>query len=159
MPRFRRRRGFTVQELLVVIVVAGLMMKIGLPKLGTMKNKNNLRAAKQQVMAYIVDARAAAVRRSRTGHFIRTSNTIQAKVDSASTVVKVTSTVQLDKTKNITVAISGSAATTDSIHFDPRGFATNLTGSRTYVLTVTGTTTKDSVCVSRLGLIARFCGQ
>jgi hypothetical protein len=44
---------------------------------------------------------------------------------------------------------------TDSILFDSRGMASNLAGSRVYVLTRNGL--KDSVCVSRLGQISRNC--
>jgi hypothetical protein len=42
------------------------------------------------------------------------------------------------------------------VSFDSRGMSSTFS-SRVYVLT--RNSTKDSICVSRLGLIARTCGQ
>src|SRR5437764_419663 len=65
----RRRLGFSLPEMLIVLVIAGVMMRLALPKIAAMKDKNTVRAAKQQVLSYLTNARAAAIRQSRSAQF------------------------------------------------------------------------------------------
>ena len=58
--------------------------------------------------------------------------------------------------RGVAVTLLGSAPNQDSIVFDSRGMS-NTGAAHVYVFTRNGF--KDSICVSRLGLIARKCGQ
>lgn len=154
--RLRVRRGFSLIEMLVVLIVSGLVLKMALPRFAAMRDRMALRAAKQQISAYLVTARAIAIRRAKVSTFKVKNNTIWATTTSSTgTDSTITGTVPLLTARGVTVSRQGIGAS-DSIRFDPRGFAL-LNNARTYVLT--RNSLKDSICISRLGLIARRCGQ
>lgn len=154
--RFRVRRGFSIVEMLVVMIIAGLVMKMALPRFAAMRDRMSLRSAKQQMGAYLVTARATAIRRARTSTFKVKNNTIwvtTTKSDGTDSTIALN--VPLQTARGVTVSKQGIGAD-DAIPFDSRGMAI-LNNARTYVLT--RNSIKDSLCVSRLGLIARRCGQ
>ena len=154
--RSRVRSGFSIIEMLVVLIISGLVMQMALPRFAAMRDRMALRAAKQQIGGYLVTARAVAIRRSRIATFKVNNNTIWATAQKADgTDSTVTGTASLLAGNGVTVSKGGSTAN-DAISFDPRGMAM-LPQARTYVLT--RNSVKDSICISRLGLIARRCGQ
>jgi len=145
----RNRRGFSLPELLVVLVILGMVTRMALPRIAYLRDRNALRSAKMQVASHIATARAAAIRRAQPSQFYTSSNSAWATVGPDGARSSVAGTMRL---ANMRVALSPS---NDSILFDARGLASNLSGSRVYRLTVNNMT--DSVCVSKLGLISRFC--
>jgi prepilin-type N-terminal cleavage/methylation domain-containing protein len=154
--RPRSRSGFTLIEVMVVVVVAGLIMAMTLPKFSATFDRVSVRSAKQQMTAYLAAARAAAIRQSQTSQFHVANNSIWTNVNQlGGTNINVTKTMSLKTMRGVTVTLSGSTAN-DSITYDSRGMS-NTGSSKTYVLTRNNY--KDSVCVSLLGLIARNCGQ
>lgn len=154
--RFRSRSGFTLIETVVVLVIASIAMAISLPKFAGMRDRMSVRSAKQQLTSYLSTARAAAVRQSQTSQFHIVSSTIWTTVNQPDgTNINVSKSVPLNTARGVTVTLGGSSPN-DLITFDSRGMS-STGSSRVYVLT--RNSTKDSVCVSRLGLIARTCGQ
>ena len=154
--RSRARRGFSIAELLVVLIVSGVVMRIAVPRFAAMRDRMALRSAKQQMAAYLVTTRAAAIRRSTTAVFSVQNSTISAKVTlPTGAQSSLGGTVPLVSARGVTVSPGGSS-TADLISYDSRGMA-NLGNTRVYVLT--RNSKKDSICVSRLGLIAQYCGQ
>jgi prepilin-type N-terminal cleavage/methylation domain-containing protein len=152
----RARSGFSLSEMLVVLIIMGVLMAIAMPKFASIRDKSSLRGAKQMLASYVMRARAAAIRQSQPAQFYLSNNQIWATVSQpGGSSTNVAFTAALDQSRGVTVT-SGTSATSDTIVFDPRGIAT-LSTARTYVFTRNGI--KDSLCVSRLGLIARFCGQ
>jgi len=151
----RNRRGFSLTELLIVVAIVAMVTRLSLPKLNATRDRNALRAAKLQVASYIATARAAAIRRSQPAQFFTSSSTAWATVGTTSRS-SVSGTIRLT---NLKVAVSSNNAgvnpANDSILFDARGMASNLGGTRVYRLSRNNLT--DSICVSRLGLITRFC--
>lgn len=155
-PRLRSRRGFTLVETVVVLIIASIAMAISLPKFAGMRDRMSVRSAKQQVTAYLATARAAAIRQSQSSQFHIVSSTIWSTVNQPDgTNITVSKSVPLNTARGVTITLGGSSPS-DSIMFDSRGMS-STGSSRTYV--ITRNSTKDSVCVSRLGLIARTCGQ
>jgi type II secretory pathway pseudopilin PulG len=142
---------------MVVLVIAGITMSIAMPKFAGMRDRMSVRSAKQQFSSYLATARAAAIRQSQSGQFHANSNSIWSNVNQPNgTNVNVSKSISLMNARGVAVTLGGSAPSNDSIVFDSRGMGT--TGApRTYVFTRNGA--KDSICVSRLGLIARKCGQ
>lgn len=145
-------------EMIIVLVVAGLLMAITVPRLSSLYAVNGVRAAKARLSSFIVVARAAAIRRGQTAEFRLNGNVMQVLVDSSGTFVSVRDSVSLYNTDKVTVTARGVTGV-DSILFNPRGFATNLSPSTSpHVYVITRDNSSDSLCVSMLGLIARRCG-
>lgn len=153
----RARRGFSIAELLVVLIVSGVIMRIAMPRFAAMRDRMALRSAKQQMAAYLVTTRAAAIRRSATAVFSVSNSTISTKVNlPTGGTASLGGAVPLVSARGVAVS-PGGTSTADVITYDSRGMATNLSATHVYVLT--RNSKKDSICVSRLGLIAQYCDQ
>jgi len=146
----RAAAGFTVVELLIVIVLMGLLTSIAYPRMSGVRASAGLRGARVQFLSSLATARAAAVRFGRPAQLKRTGNSIQVRADTGGTGVFVSLTlpVALDSQFSVTLG-----ATVDSVVFGPRGLATNLSSSGAQFALVRGTI-QDSVCLTRLGEIA-----
>src|SRR5678815_2669423 len=59
-----RRNGFTLVELIIVIVVMGIMLMIAMPKMHDWSISANVRGARTSAVAVLARARAAAVQRN-----------------------------------------------------------------------------------------------
>lgn len=153
--RVRARRGFSMVEMVVVLVISGVVLSITLPKFAAMRDSMNLRSAKQEFGAYLMSARAAAVRQSQSSQFHIRGNTAWTTVNQPNgTNTSVNQRLRLFRTRNVIITMDGSSPN-DSIVYDARGIASYPRARRTFVLTLNNI--KDSVCVSRAGLIARQC--
>jgi prepilin-type N-terminal cleavage/methylation domain-containing protein len=142
------RRGFSLAEILMCLVLVALITKLSLPKIVSMREKNAVRAAKLQLASQIATARNAAIRRSQKSTFAWQSGEALAKVGPTGTETVVGSRVRFTSMR-VTVTPQ------ENIEFDARGFATNLTARKVYRFTRNGVT--DSMCVSRVGQISRYC--
>jgi prepilin-type N-terminal cleavage/methylation domain-containing protein len=155
-PRRPRRHGFTIVEMIVVLVMMGILMSIALPRFGTLRDKSAVSSAKQKIVGYVATARAAAIRQSSSAQFRLWSGNMHATVTQPDgTSLMLGGSEQLDKTEGVTVT-RGTGVVKDVITYDARGLA-SLGG--TYIYVVTRNSAKDSLCISRLGLIARTCGS
>lgn len=143
-------------EMVVVLVISGIVLNIALPKFAGMRDRMNLRSAKQEFITYLMTARAAAIRQSQQSQFHIRFNTAWTTVNQPNgTNVTVNQNLRLHRTRNVFVTLDGDAPN-DSIVYDARGIEVWPVSQRTYVLTLNNL--KDSVCVSRVGLITRKCG-
>jgi prepilin-type N-terminal cleavage/methylation domain-containing protein len=61
-----RRRGFSLIELLIVVVIIGIMLSIGFPKLRAGMINNNVRAARTALINMIAGARNAGSQSNRS---------------------------------------------------------------------------------------------
>jgi prepilin-type N-terminal cleavage/methylation domain-containing protein len=147
-----RRPGFTVIELLLVMVISGIAMAMAMPKLAAVRDRSALRGARQQVSSYVTMARGAAVRRRLPAQVRFSSNTAWITVTQTNgTNTALGGTIQLASDHKVTMTTS-----VTNINFDQRGIASNLVG--TTILRFTRNGLKDSLCVNRLGLISKRCG-
>ena len=154
MPsRTHNRRGFSLTEVLVVLVIMALVTKMSLPKIAQIREKNAVRSAKLQLASQIATARTAAIRRSQPSKFQydATAQRWYTTAGPTGTETVVTGSVRL---ASLQVVVSP-ASSSDGIDFDSRGLPTNLTGRKVYRFTRNNVT--DSICVSRVGQISRFC--
>lgn len=130
----RSRYGFTLVEALIVVVVLGLIMVIGFPKISAAMVKSDLRSARTTVVNLVATARAASVQTSRTTWLKFEGSTAYVLVrprlpadgnGDADTV----GTVH-DLSAQYGVTLSG----VDSIQFDPRGFGAGFGDTTSVVL-------------------------
>jgi prepilin-type N-terminal cleavage/methylation domain-containing protein len=61
-----RRRGFSLVEMLIVVVIIGVMLSIGFPKLRTGMTNNNVRGARTALINMIAGARNASSQTNRS---------------------------------------------------------------------------------------------
>lgn len=137
-------------ELMIAVVLMGIIMAVGMPKIGAMRDKASVRSAAQQIGAYVATARAAAIRRGMRANFKTRADTMWIEIQQPGAPEVVAPRIPLAATFNVSMT-----TTIDSIVFDARGFAINLAATQKYV--VTRSAAKDSVCVTRLGMVSPKC--
>lgn len=147
----RTRRGFTLVEILIVIVLMGILATIALPKLSSLSRRYTVDSAKQDIAAYLAQARAIAIENGRNGWFIRKGDTILVAIDTSSGAPpkRFASPVDLQSKYGVSVTMPTNP---DSIRYDPRGFAVGLGG--TVAIVIQKSEVRDSVCVIGLGRIS-----
>ena len=144
--------------MLVVLVMMGILMSIALPRFGAIRDKAAVSSAKQRLIGYLAATRAAAIRQSSTATFRLWNNNVSATVMQANgSTLSLGSAEHLDKTQGVVIT-RGTGVVQDVLTYDSRGLMSPpLLLPYSYV--VTRNNVKDSICVSRLGLIARRCGS
>ena len=149
------RRGFTLIEMLVALVVVSLIMLIGLPKFSSAMTSQNLRGSRTTVVNMLVKARAASTESNRLTWLKVSGNkawilarprTTVAGAGNADTLGVVE---DLNKRYGTTVAMSR-----DSIGFDPRGIASEL-GGAPVTLTVTKSSHSEVVTIDAVGRVVK----
>lgn len=153
----RARNGFTLIELMVVLVLVGGLTALALPKAATMREQSNIKAAKQQLAATIASARAAAVQKGTPARFRVSTNSVTALVPNApGDTTFVIPARDLNKLFGVTVSMR--TPSVDSVLvFEPRGFVTpRLNQAAMYI--VTSGTRADTICVGIIGqIMTRSC--
>jgi len=147
-------------EMIVVMVMMGILMSIALPRFGAIRDRAAVSSTKQKLIGYLATTRAAAIRQSSSAEFRVWDNNVSATVTQPNgTKLSLGSAEHLDKTEGVVIT-RGTGVVRDLITFDPRGLSLINTGATgRWVFVVTRNNVKDSICVSRLGLIARTCGS
>ncbi len=146
----RRPIGFTLLELLVVCVIAGVIIAISGRGLSSAYAGNKRSSATRVVSATLFQARAVAIQRSRQSWFVRSGNTIKVLGDSLGTKVQVGKTVDLSQRYGVTLfTVATPNAGDTTISFDSRGL---ITGTVTALKVIVNKgTTYDTLCVTGLG--------
>jgi prepilin-type N-terminal cleavage/methylation domain-containing protein len=154
----RNRNGFTLFEVMSVIVLLAIMAALAVPRMSLSKRAASMQSARVQVESYISAARAIAIRNGGRTQLVQTGNTIYVQADTGTGWIVVVKPTRFSQSTNVSVS-----ATVGSILFDARGLATGLSaaGEKFYITgeSVYGTTAKDSVCITRFGApLDRNCG-
>lgn len=147
----RSRIGFTVIEMVIVMVIIGIMSAYAFPKVSQYEANMNVGAARDRIAEELSLARSSAVQRNRTTAFIVSGNRIWVSAkDSSGAVVTVVPPVQLDSLFGVSLAV-----TDTMIYYSTRGLAIGLIANQ--IFRVVGST-RDSVCISPLGAdLGRAC--
>lgn len=146
--RLRSRGGYTLAELLAVIVIAGIMATIAVPRLSGAIRHLSARSAVSRVVSDLTLARTQAVREGRTVSLRLTgASTYRLTLDQGVNVVRTLKTVDIAGTqKNVTIGPTNSV-----VSFNPRGMVS--TGG-TQLLVTRGTQT-DTLSISAVGRVYR----
>ena len=150
MTMSRNRTGFTLMELMIVIVLIGTLLALSMPKLNKVDAQAGTRSAAQTVAAQLATARAAAIATGYPARLTLSGNAITiATSDSNGTYATLGKSIPLS---DFGVTVTGSPAST--VNFDPRGFATGISGLQRFIVDA-GTigVPKDTVCVAKIGLV------
>jgi prepilin-type N-terminal cleavage/methylation domain-containing protein len=148
-----QRTGYTILELMMAMAVFAIIAAIAYPRFHEVVRDAALRSSRQEMAAYLVRARAAALQRGRQTYFIRDGDAVRVAVDSSGTQVPLFAALDLRAEHGVSVVRT---TFRDTIAFDPRGYAVGL--GATEVIAVTREGARDSVCVTKLGkVIAQGC--
>jgi prepilin-type N-terminal cleavage/methylation domain-containing protein len=143
----RSREGYTLTELLIVVVMVGALTLFALPKFSGLVERNKLQAARDEITAALATARAAAVQKGRTATLRIVGNQIRVTVvtDDAGTTMTVIPAKNLNTLYNVKLVPDDSTIT-----YDMRGYA--KLGAKS-VFRLTGGSKRDSVCITAAGQI------
>ena len=141
----RDRPGFTLPEMLIVIVMISVLALVAIPRFSSANGKRHMESARLRIAAALVTARQAAIQKGETVRFAITSN----RVTVVASGVNLISPVPLDTLYKVTVDNGGNS----TIDFTSRGFAT-LADVRKVQLVRTGGG-RDSVVVTKTGMVQR----
>jgi prepilin-type N-terminal cleavage/methylation domain-containing protein len=145
------RKGYTLTEMMVVLVIFGVVTGLSIPRLQSVNSSAAVRSGRMMAAAYLSQARALAVQRGRETRFVRNGNAMSVTVDSSGTQVTYLRSKNLNTVNGLTLS-----ATRDVIAFDARGYAIGLGVTERFTMVRDGM--RDSVCVTKMGkVINRGC--
>lgn len=144
--------GFTMLELIIVFVTLGVLLSMMVRAVSGTWKASSRRSATRDATVKLVLARTVAIQQSRRSWLIRSGNVLKVLVDSSGTPVQLGTTIDFSKKYGATLG----ASPKDTVPFDPRGFAVNLTQTPKLIVTLNGAA--DTICVTGLGKITtRSC--
>ena len=144
----RGNSGFTVIELLWVIVLMGLMAMLGIPRIRYALQKQNVRSARVATVSHVVKARNAAVQRGcRATVHLRSSGAIWVTACRTAGAGLDTLGGMDDLHERYGVTLSASR---DSVQFDPRGLSL---GNQAATVSVSNTVAADTVRINAVGRV------
>jgi type IV fimbrial biogenesis protein FimT len=146
----RRRHGYTLAEVLIVISIIGIITAISVPKFAAAKNQAQLTGAMTRFTRGVMAARQAAIQRGKTAYFKHSNSKFWVIVDTTGSLTdSVVITAHYNLAEEYGVSITAPGGVT-SIQYDPRGVATQAS-RQIFAFKHTVSSTVDSLCVSRLG--------
>lgn len=148
------RRGFTLAEVLMVVVIMGILFVITVPKVTELKARTTLRASRETLSSAFATARAVALQKGKRSTLSLSGNTVGVTVLSGltNTVTPVIRPLLFSSTYGTTVAAIGDAPTT--MAFDARGLVTPVRATIAKYRISLGSFA-DTVCVSGAGVVLR----
>jgi len=147
-----RRAGFTFVEILIVMIIIGIAAAMGIPRIRSSIQKQNVRSARAAIQMMVAKARATAVQRGcRATLQLRAAGTAWVTACRTSTIG---ATSTLDTLGGVELVASRwnvtMSETVDSVRFDPRGL--NVDYQQTIVRFASGSIS-DSVIINQLGKV------
>jgi len=142
--------GFSLVELLTVMVIIGVLATVSLPRLGKLRDQGQLAGATTRFTRAVMAARQSAIQRGKHAYFKHNANNIWVTVDTTGTnadSVVVTPALNLSTSYGVTI-VSPTGLT--SIEYDPRGVSAQAS-KQVFAFKHTTSGMVDSLCVSKLG--------
>ena len=145
------RRGFTLFEIMMVVVIAGAVMMFGFPKLSQAFVSANLNGARSAVASTFARARAVAVETGRPTRLRFNGNSMLITASPRLVPLMGSDRDTVGGVQNLNQQFGVTATlSADVLGFDPRGFGTN-TGTAT--VTVTKGSSSRTLTISAFGRV------
>lgn len=140
-----QRSGFTLLEVMMVMVMAALIIAMAVPKFGQLRESGRMKAARTQMISTLSTARAAAIQNGRPARWIRIGD--QVIVQTTNNAGNFTTFMKpVDFNTNYKVSLN---STSTLVNYDARGFATGANNFRVYIRGAT----VDSICITNAGAV------
>jgi len=147
------RKGFTLMETLLVIVILGIVALLGYPRMSAGMTSASVRGARTTLINLLAKARTAATQANRitlvkiegNNAFVLMRPRLLPGAGDADTLGAVE---RLGASYGVTIA-----ATVDSVRFDPRGLGTGFGTGTTFLVSRNGST--DTIRVDGLGRVTK----
>lgn len=146
-------RGFTLVELLTVIVLMTSLAMFSMPKFTGLRERGNLTSARQHIESAIVTARSTAVQKGTSASVVFSANKVWVTATTTGgATLTILPAVPLDSLYGVSVTASDTA-----VAFDARGFASPRLAAPG-MIRLLGSTRRDSICITVIGqLMPRGC--
>jgi prepilin-type N-terminal cleavage/methylation domain-containing protein len=148
----RLRRGFTLPEMLIVIVMISLLALVAIPRFATANGKRQMESARMRVAAALATARAAAIQKGYPVRFQLTSNTVTVRRDTTG-ATNIISPVPLNTLYKVTASPPVGFTDPFDVVFSGRGFSN--VGSTAVIRLSRSGVPDDSVVISKTGMVLR----
>ena len=150
----QRKNGFTLVEMMIVVVLIGAIMMIGFPKVAGGLAKANLRSSRTTVANMFAKARAFAMQSNRTTSINFNGNNVvitapPRTLAGTGTVDSIGGVEKLSEAYGVTVS-----PTPASVTYDPRGIR-NLGNGGSVKFMLTRNSKQDSVMVDAMGRVTK----
>lgn len=148
----RRRRGFSLVELLAVIAITAIIAAMTVPAMSDLRTRSGLRSARALVLSSFSAARASAIQKGKTATVTLNNSVLSVTAMSGlrAEPVQIQGPVNVSRTTGAVVAPLNGAPT--SIVYDARGLITpNSTSIARYELRLGSR--RDTVCITGAGTI------
>jgi prepilin-type N-terminal cleavage/methylation domain-containing protein len=147
-----RRRGFSLVEMLIVVVMIGIMLSIGLPKMRAGMINNNVRAARTALINMIAGARNAGSQTNRST-WVKVDGSralvlASPRLAGAGTMDTIGPIQNLGQLYGVTIT----PATPDSFRFNPTLTSLDVVG-KSFIITRSGFA--DTVSIDGLGRVSK----
>lgn len=152
LTRHSSRSGFTLPEILIVIVLISVLALVAIPRFSTANGKRQVESARMRVAAALATARQGAIQKGETIRFKIGSNyRVTVKRTGTDTTDMITP-VPLDTLYKVTPSVSG-VTLPFVVDFSARGFA-SLDAKKTIWFRRSGVP-DDSLVVTTTGMVTR----
>ena len=142
--RFRRRRAFTLLELVVVLGIGGILMAIAIPRAARYLDAIRVRGATQEIMWAFTTARHSAIAQARHASVL---------IDAEAGTIEVRSADRRVLIRDLRLGYGVTlTATRDSMSYSPIGLGY---GAANLKITIERGEASDTVVLSRVGRIRR----
>jgi prepilin-type N-terminal cleavage/methylation domain-containing protein len=147
------RRGFTVIEMLLVIMIIGIATLIGLPRMSAGATSASVRGARTTLINLLARARIAATETNRISVLKIDGNNVAIllrprRLPGAGNADTLGQVVQLGESYGVTIT-----AAIDSVRFDPRGMGSGFGNGTTFAVSKNGKT--ETITVDGLGRVTK----
>jgi prepilin-type N-terminal cleavage/methylation domain-containing protein len=148
-----RTKGFTLIETLLVIIILGVIVLIGFPKMSASMAQTNLRGARTTLINLLAKARTAATQTNRIALLKVEGNNAfvllrPRKLPGAGDADTLGAVERLGDSYGVTVT-----AAIDSVRFDPRGLGAGFGAGTTFLVSRNGHT--ETITVDGLGRVTK----
>lgn len=140
------RQGFTLLELILVVVVSGIMLVLGLPSMVSSLQRTDVAGARTKTVALFGYARSTAIESNRHASLVLTPTSAMIMAQAPGGGMD---TLALEDFSVSGVSVTSSRA---SITVDPRGVATGL-GTSTAIIVLSKGGYADTVQITGFGRV------